>query len=153
MLGSIKEAGAADWSVLVMDPVSTRIMSHACQISEILDYGISCESTACSVPDFQLDAIDICCSHRVENGLLSIAVVENLEKKREPLLSVSGVYFITPTDRSVQLLLNDWKMKPQYRTAHVFFTSKITPGQLQAIKTCSGLAQRLRSLKEVCANL
>ena len=42
MLGSIKEAGAADWSVLVMDPVSTRIMSHACQISEILDYGISC---------------------------------------------------------------------------------------------------------------
>ena len=100
-----------------------------------------------------LDAIDICCSHRVENGLLSIAVVENLEKKREPLLSVSGVYFITPTDRSVQLLLNDWKMKPQYRTAHVFFTSKITPGQLQAIKTCSGLAQRLRSLKEVCANM
>ena len=51
MLGSIKEAGAADWSVLVMDPVSTRIMSHACQISEILDYGISCESTACSFPD------------------------------------------------------------------------------------------------------
>lgn len=43
MLGSIKEAGAADWSVLVMDPVSTRIMSHACQISEILDYGISCK--------------------------------------------------------------------------------------------------------------
>lgn len=43
MLGSIGAAGAADWSVLIMDPVSTRVMSHACQISEILDYGISCE--------------------------------------------------------------------------------------------------------------
>ncbi len=44
MLGSIGAAGAADWSVLIMDPVSTRVMSHACQISEILDYGISCEA-------------------------------------------------------------------------------------------------------------
>ena len=44
MLGSIAAAGAADWSVLIMDPVSTRVMSHACQISEILDFGISCES-------------------------------------------------------------------------------------------------------------
>ena len=43
MLGSIAAAGAADWSVLIMDPVSTRVMSHACQISEILDFGISCE--------------------------------------------------------------------------------------------------------------
>ena len=46
MLGSIGAAGAADWSVLIMDPVSTRVMSHACQISEILDYGISCELLA-----------------------------------------------------------------------------------------------------------
>ncbi len=44
MLGSIGAAGAADWSVLIMDPVSTRVMSHACQISEILDYGISCKA-------------------------------------------------------------------------------------------------------------
>ena len=43
MLGSIAAAGAADWSVLIMDAVSTRVMSHSCQISEILDYGISCK--------------------------------------------------------------------------------------------------------------
>lgn len=117
MLGSIGAAGAADWSVLIMDPVSTRVMSHACQISEILDYGIS--------------------------------LVENIEKKREPLLSISGVYFLTPTDRSVQRLVDDWKVRPQYKTAHVFFTSKLSPIHLQVIKACTGLAQRLRSLKEV----
>ena len=77
------------------------------------------------------------------------AVVENIEKKREPLLSISGVYFITPTDRSVQRLLDDWKVRPMYKTAHVFFTSKVSPVHLQVIKNCSGLAQRLRSLKEV----
>ena len=76
-------------------------------------------------------------------------VVENIEKKREPLLSISGVYFITPTDRSVQRLVDDWKVRPQYKTAHVFFTSKLSPIHLQVIKNCTGLAQRLRSLKEV----
>ena len=81
------------------------------------------------------------------------AVVENIEKKREPLLSISGVYFITPTDRSVQRLLEDWKVRPQYKTAHVFFTSKIAPSHLQAIKNCTGLAQRLKSLKEVRAHV
>lgn len=158
MLGSIKEAGAADWSVLVLDPVSTRVMSHACQISEILDYGISCKS--CSMHNKLRSWLAARWLHSYRSGTQArphqvcvTAVVENIEKKREPLLSVSGVYFITPTDRSVQLLLNDWKLKPQYKTAHVFFTSKVTPGQLQAIKTCPGLAQRLRSLKEVRVQL
>ena len=41
MLGSVKAAGGADWSVLVMDYQTTRVMSSACRISEILDYGVS----------------------------------------------------------------------------------------------------------------
>lgn len=42
MLGGIKDAGGAEWSVLIMDAVTTRVMSRACRISEILDYGVSC---------------------------------------------------------------------------------------------------------------
>lgn len=91
--------------------------------------------------------------NRDSHTLSLVAVVENIEKKREPLLSISGVYFITPTDRSVQRLLDDWKVRPQYKTAHVFFTSKVSPVHLQVIKNCSGLAQRLRSLKEVSIQL
>jgi len=39
MLSSVKAAGGAEWSVLIMDAVTTRVMSSACRISDILDYG------------------------------------------------------------------------------------------------------------------
>ena len=42
MLGSVKAAGGADWCILIMDSVTTRVMSRAARISEILDYGVSC---------------------------------------------------------------------------------------------------------------
>jgi hypothetical protein len=40
MLGRVQEG---EWAVLVMDPQSTRIMSAACRISEILNYGVARE--------------------------------------------------------------------------------------------------------------
>lgn len=43
MLGEIKESGGADWSVLIMDDVTTKVMSSCCRISDLLDYGVSCE--------------------------------------------------------------------------------------------------------------
>ena len=49
MLGKVNDG---DWSVLVMDPEATRIMSAACRVSEILNYGVaralSCTSTCTS---------------------------------------------------------------------------------------------------------
>jgi syntaxin-binding protein 1 len=40
MLGSVKDT---EWSVLIMDAVTTKVMSSVCRISEVLDYGVSCE--------------------------------------------------------------------------------------------------------------
>ena len=48
MLGGVKLAGGADWSVLIMDVVTTKVMSKAARISEILDYGVSRESASAS---------------------------------------------------------------------------------------------------------
>ena len=31
-----------DWSVLVMDPGSTNLMSAVCRVSEILNFGVAC---------------------------------------------------------------------------------------------------------------
>ena len=45
MLGSVKGAGGADWCILIMDTVTTRVMSRAARISEILDYGVSCRTS------------------------------------------------------------------------------------------------------------
>ena len=42
MLGSVRESGGGEWSVLVMDEITTRVMSSSCRISDVLDYGVSC---------------------------------------------------------------------------------------------------------------
>ena len=47
MLSTVKAAGGAEWSVLIMDAVTTRVMSSACRISDVLDYGVS---RACTHP-------------------------------------------------------------------------------------------------------
>lgn len=47
MLSSVKAAGGAEWSVLIMDAMTTRVMSSACRISDVLDYGVS---RACAQP-------------------------------------------------------------------------------------------------------
>ena len=76
-------------------------------------------------------------------------MVEDLFKNREPALNAAGIYFITPCDASVQRLLDEWRGPPTYGSAHIFFTSKVAPRQLAAIKGCPGLIARLRALVEV----
>ena len=38
---------------------------------------------------------------------------------------------------------------PMYASAHIFFTSKVAPQHLAALKGCPGLLSRLRALAEV----
>lgn len=52
-----------------------------------------------------------------------MTIVEDLGKKREPLPDVEAVYLITPTENSIRLLMNDFRLgMHMYRCAHIFFT-------------------------------
>ena len=37
--------------------------------------------------------------------------MENLAKRREALPHLAGVYFVTPTEQSARLILEDWKAR------------------------------------------
>lgn len=51
-------------------------------------------------------------------------VVEDIHKKREPLCTMDGIYLITPAQKSVDAIINDFAVgnRIMYRAAHVFFT-------------------------------
>lgn len=120
MLGSVRDAvGVGGWSVLVLDDVTTRVLSKVAGVSDIMEYGVS--------------------------------LVEDIGKRREPLPQLAGIYFLSPTDAGVRQLVRDFSLAtmPQYKTVHVFFSSRPTPQQLAAIRECPNLVSRLRALKEV----
>ncbi|TFK14707.1 potassium voltage-gated channel subfamily H member 7 [Platysternon megacephalum] len=53
-----------------------------------------------------------------------ITAVENVYKNREPVPHMKAIYFITPTKKSVDGLINDFvsKSSSKYKAAYVYFT-------------------------------
>lgn len=65
--------------------------------------------------------------HLVLNLSGSCAVVEDIHKKREPLSTMEAVYLITPCEKSVHSLMQDFNSpnRTVYRNAHVYFTEGV----------------------------
>nr|XP_046248136.1 syntaxin-binding protein 3 [Scatophagus argus] len=51
-----------------------------------------------------------------------ITIVEDLFKSREPVLEMKAIYFISPTAKCVDAFIADFKPKPKYKAAYVYFT-------------------------------
>eukprot|EP01027_Heterolobosea_sp_BB2_P007880 GEZU01011698.1.p1 GENE.GEZU01011698.1~~GEZU01011698.1.p1 ORF type:complete len:640 (-),score=194.46 GEZU01011698.1:182-2101(-) len=79
-----------------------------------------------------------------------ITIVENLNLKRQPLPSLSAIYFLSATERSVGKFLADWsdKNKLLYKHAHVFFSTRL-PDRYFNLIAKSPAAAYIKTLKDL----
>ena len=121
MLGKVSAQGGGEWKVLVLDPVTVRVVSSSCGMSDLTGAGVpSWENLAQGrEPQRSLDAVYFITPdpESVERLCADFAA-----KKPEARL---------------------------YRRAHVFFSSPCAPAQLAAVKKCRGLVDALGSLAEL----
>lgn len=79
-----------------------------------------------------------------------VSLVEDINKRRQPLPTMDAVYYIQPTKENVVMLLNDMSGKtPLYRDAYVFFSSSVPRELVNYIKKEQSLKSRLRAMKEM----
>ncbi|KAJ7332416.1 hypothetical protein JRQ81_014596 [Phrynocephalus forsythii] len=81
-----------------------------------------------------------------------ITVVENVYKNREPVPHMKAIYFITPTTKSVDGLINDFvsKSSSKYKAAYVYFTDFCDDKLFNKMK--SSCSKAIRRCKEININ-
>ncbi|CAL8306280.1 unnamed protein product [Lota lota] len=76
-----------------------------------------------------------------------ITIVEDLYKNREPVPEMKAIYFMSPTSKCVDAFIADFKLKPKYKAAYVYFTDYCSDDLFNKMKLYC--AKYIRVVKEI----
>uniref|UniRef100_A0A673MT58 Syntaxin-binding protein 3-like n=1 Tax=Sinocyclocheilus rhinocerous TaxID=307959 RepID=A0A673MT58_9TELE len=76
-----------------------------------------------------------------------ITIVEDLHKNREPVPEMKAIYFMRPTAMCIDAFINDFKPKPKYKAAYVFFTDYCPDDLFDKMK--KSCAKHIKVCKEI----
>ena len=84
----------------------------------------------------------------------NVAVVESLEKRRQPFPQREAIYILEPTEASISRVIYDFEnpsrgSDPVYKSVHIFFTRRVGADRIAWIKQCKPLVSKIKSFAEM----